>query len=209
MPNWCSNTITISGSGLANILAKINGLNKDSTLFESLIGRDPSFVEAVPDKDSTGNFQNIFPDWYHHNMSYYGTKWDVPFGRDCDFSQQSEDTITLTFETAWSPPLPFCEKLRDQYNVTVICRYDEQGCDFYGQAMYSENGDDSDESYTYWEGFYHFEGDMFWDEVEESVKDAVDAGDDLDEFLITYQFLSEEEQSRIRDFWNEAEKEVD
>lgn len=196
MPNWCWNTVTISGSGLDEVRQKIKGFEKNDVIFEGLIGRDPA--PPIPENPLQTKTPGLFPEWYNHNMQRYGTKWDVKF-ENCNYSESDDETtITLCFDTAWGPPVSFCETLRDQYGVKVTCRYSEQGFDFYGENTYPEDGNDNEEDYTYYEGLYHFEEEQFWDDVQEAMSDYEDYG----EFMDMFTFLSEEEKSRIQDMWN-------
>ena len=49
--------------------------------------------------------------WYDSNVNHWGCKWDVSIdGCSWEFN---EDIITATFDTAWSPPIGFCQKLAE------------------------------------------------------------------------------------------------
>jgi hypothetical protein len=41
--------------------------------------------------------------WYDWNTENWGTKWNA-YGQDEKSIARTEDTLTLTFQTAWSPP---------------------------------------------------------------------------------------------------------
>ena len=64
-----------------------------------------------------------YPTWYEWCIDKWGTKWDacevVPGGGiECDCY---EKIITITFDTAWSTPVPIFKELSKQYPSFVIC----------------------------------------------------------------------------------------
>lgn len=187
MPNWCSNTITITGEkeNIRTILKKIGEIptNDKDKLFETLIGNDP-------DIDKIG--------WYESNLKRFGTKWDVSV-EDCN-GEFNEDQIVLNPSTAWSPPVPFCITLAKEYGVQVEIKYFEPGCDFAGRNLINEEGDViEEEDYDYNEGVYKLDNDMFWGDMEnayldedelknKSVKEHVDE---------TYPYVDESARPRL------------
>jgi hypothetical protein len=44
--------------------------------------------------------------WHDWNTENWGTKWNA-YGQDEKSIARTEDTLTLTFQTAWSPPRPW------------------------------------------------------------------------------------------------------
>lgn len=187
MPNWVSNEITITGdkSKIKEILEKIGTIPVDSkhTLFETLIGKDPDF-------DKIG--------WHESNLKNFGTKWDVaPEDSNIEFS---EDKITMTPATAWSPPVPFCITLAKEYGVTVEITYSEPGCDFAGRNLINEEGDViEEEDYDYNEGMYILDRDEFWNDRENDYLDVdvIDGRDMATYVKRAYSYLNEAEQTRL------------
>ena len=64
-----------------------------------------------------------YPTWYEWCIDKWGTKWDacevVPDkGIECECY---EKIITITFDTAWSTPVPIFKELSKQYPSFVIC----------------------------------------------------------------------------------------
>lgn len=197
MPNWCYNSIEVSGSpkNIGRIAAVIQTLknSKDendstSNLFRSLIG--------LPPKTDMDKYEN--GEWYDTNVNWFGTKWDVSL----DFVQEvTKDYILLSGETAWSPPINFCVELAKTYGVDVNMYYEEPGSDFCGKCVIDDEGGYSEEDYEYQHGIYVFEGFNEWYEREFSsalewmVEEHQD--DDEPDFISiireSYGFLSEEE----------------
>lgn len=182
MPNWCSNSVTIEGSAenMRKLFDVIDAMKDDDGLFVSTVGKKKSYGD----------------DWYNHNINEYGTKWDVSksdvYMDNRNLADNVGGHIMMSMDTAWSPPLEWCRKLSKKYKVDVYITYSEQGCDFYGEATYS-NGDEG-ESYSapYLEGIYHSGNDSFWSEVQLILENNES---DLDELLsTTFSFLTNEDR---------------
>ena len=50
--------------------------------------------------------------WYDWRNRYWGTKWPAC---DIEITQDDEDFLEVTFNTAWSPPEPIVRALRSKY----------------------------------------------------------------------------------------------
>ena len=50
--------------------------------------------------------------WYDWRCTHWGTKWPAC---EVEITQDDEDFLEITFDTAWSPPEPVCEALRSKY----------------------------------------------------------------------------------------------
>lgn len=167
MPNWCSNTITISGNDIAKVRHLIENIEQPKeSLFENTVG---TFKDNYI-KDGEFN-------WYDHNITEYGTKWDV----DYFHFEATDDELTIGLETAWSPPLAYCRHLSERFDITVHISYSEQGCDFAGQSSFTAGEETLSETYsfiswTYLDGFLREELEfntehMDVDEFDEYVED--------------------------------------
>lgn len=121
MPNWCSNSVTFRHSDPAEIERM-----KEAFLADRL------FSEFVPNPNG-----NQAEDWYTHNISAWGCKWDTG---GTDISALETDSITLVFDTAWSPPLAFYAALEEQ-GWEVEGHYYEPGMAFVGTYT-TASGDD-------------------------------------------------------------------
>ena len=167
MPNWCYNSISISGDAeniamIAEIIADTNRKKNDesntSLHFKNLVG--------IPRNMSAETYEK---EWYDTNIRYWGCKWDVDdLQEDVD-----EDFIHLSFDTAWSPATGFCRLLSEIYNVEVEIFYYEGGCDFCGQAKYDNGNTLQDDCYGYREGMYILDKEMFWNELENDIECGV------------------------------------
>lgn len=161
MPNWCSNSLTISGKkdSVQRIIIKLEMLEDDKGTFEELVG--------LGDVDKSTYDEG---GWYHWNIDRFGTKWDVS-KRDfmCGFMLNEDDddeiSFSVFFDTAWSPPSGFVLLLSEIYGVDVEIESEEGGNDFFYRAMASEGCWDYEESYEFNQGQYLFNKDYFWDGV--------------------------------------------
>lgn len=195
MPNWCANTITITGDKV-NIL-RIKDMmdsieNKsESNLFQTLVG--------IPDYMTESEYQEK---WYDTNVNNWGTKWDVSYDDACP--QFSEEEIVLSPDTAWSPPIGFGAQLAKLYQVDVELYYTEPGCDFCGKTYCDSEGGISEEDYSYCEGLFVFDREYFWTEMESQAEYFIlESEQTLEQFLETFPYVDKEE---LTNFYNEQKE---
>jgi len=98
MPNWCSNSIVIEGDKdkikkIKDVLLSMDKTTTITGIFEALVGRDENITEEEFQKGG----------WYEHNINRYGCKWDANWD-DSNVDTDSDDCITMSPDTAWSPP---------------------------------------------------------------------------------------------------------
>jgi len=181
MPNWCSNYLVVTGS--ADAIRQINeGFQKENA-FENLIGKDPSFAEE---------------DWYNHNCSRYGTKWDIK--QISTFYEDGHTELALDFDTAWSPPVAFVKHLCKKYKVSATIEYNECGNDFAGRCSFDKTGGTiSEEEYEYHEGLYIFDRQAWFDgELQWAMENAHERELTDEQFVEKYaSFMTEEDKQYI------------
>ena len=69
-------------------------------------------------------------DWYNWCNNNWGTKWDPDI---TDFNQNEEDTIEVTFDTAWGPAEGIYTYLLETYpKLSISWFYNEPGMEFAG-----------------------------------------------------------------------------
>lgn len=115
MPNWCSNTMTLSHP-------------------------DPAMLEKAAAAWDSGKFlETMIPcptettDWYGWRLANWGTKWDI--GKESELSNAAEiegQSFSVSFCSAWSPPTFAYQKL-EEMGYAVIAYYFEPGMDFCGK----------------------------------------------------------------------------
>jgi len=116
MPNYCSNSLTITTSDKQFIQDAITAFNKDGLL---------EFLVPIGEWD------------YDTAVANWGTKWEVS-GDGAEPIIQ-EDSVTFYFESAWCPPIEAYDTLVER-GFGVEAYYFEPGVAFYG--IY-ENGEDN------------------------------------------------------------------
>ena len=137
MPNWCSNTLTITGKA-----KDLNKLMKQVEITES---------EATSDHYATPfSCNKVIPqpanvDWYSWNTANWGSKWDLNDVVKED-SQWEKGTLTYYFSTAWSPVNPVIEALSKEHKKLLLTyTYFETGFDYWGEHEYKSGKEVSEE----------------------------------------------------------------
>lgn len=134
MPNWCSNTLIVSGPRAS--LRAFELLARDQEAEIPL-----SFHSLVPEPLNLANEDRLA--WRREN---WGTKWDLDENTsffDCD------DSLEYIFCTAWGPPRSLINhlvKTLEHLHLTYKLSYYELGCDFYGEVC---RGADSEDDLEY------------------------------------------------------------
>jgi len=206
MPNWCSNSITITGdkkiiSGITRLIESIKKTEgEEPGVFVTLLGREPGMTQERYNNSG----------WYDSNVGYWGTKWDVSYD-ECDFDFTDEQ-IRLHPNTAWSPPIEFCKSMVSTYkSIKIHIFYSEGGNDFCGQCdiYLDEEGIVccEEEDYGYSEGLYNLDIDGFWGEVESMIESYCCEESSAEEFVEDhYSYVSEEHKKEIIEMFNEQKE---
>lgn len=127
MPNWCRNDLEVTGPD-EDIARLVERTTTD--------GQALSFALIVPDpdeRDLDGTGLDVM-DWrvFHG----WGTKWDLR-PDDCSTIREPQ-YVRWGFDTAWSPPLLWLEKVAAQFPTLVFrIGYDEPGMEFCGVNRYA------------------------------------------------------------------------
>ena len=196
MPNWCSNTITITGtkesiSFLTRVLKGIPVEERgNGNVFETLIGREPSMSK---EEYNTGG-------WYNHNIDWFGTKWDVSYD-DCNFDFK-DDYIVMYPETAWSPPIGFGIRLHEKYGVDVELYYEESGCDFCGKTIIKDQTV-IEQDYSYRQGMYVFDDESFWMNLDSDIEYYAEQESTWEQVQNDYNFVSQKDLEEIKKLYEE------
>ena len=117
MPNWCNNQVTFRGTteDINNIIEFVEGCFPEPFSLDAII--------PMPEENKE--------DWYGWRNENWGTKWDATNGDMFDDSE--EGFVSYSFDTAWSPPEPIYNALKEKYpDVRISWFYDEPGMEFSG-----------------------------------------------------------------------------
>jgi hypothetical protein len=134
MPNWCNNTITLTGPK-EKITAIYNKAKEDNAFLQQLKPMPTQLEDTTSPAPKEGKVQPLVDghdNWYDWRVENWGTKWDV----DMDGLELSDDGTTITgwFDSAWAPPIHAYEYfLTDNEDCSISSLYYEGGMDFAGK----------------------------------------------------------------------------
>jgi hypothetical protein len=83
-------------------------------------------IADIAEELATGN------NWYDWNTRNWGTKWDVAVQDgdeypETELTDESEDSLSYHFNTAWCPPIEAITKLSEQYpSLEIELTYEEE-----------------------------------------------------------------------------------
>ena len=142
MPNWCFNAVKVSHEDPNMIQRMIDAADKTDSgilqefvpcpaeLRETLAG---SFGDADKQAELKAKQEENFlkfgaKDWYDWCINNWGTKWDL---REVRVDCHDANNITLSFDTAWSPPIEAYGTL-EELGFIIEAYYYEPGMCFCG-----------------------------------------------------------------------------
>jgi hypothetical protein len=157
MPNWCYNSLCVSGNKeiLADFVSKTlvpcnmsseeeydeshrftfnilhplpKALQGTTSPLRKLEGEDDTQY-----KDRMAENVRLYgaEDWYDWNRYNWGTKWDA---KDTIVEQLDETNFNVRFNTAWSPPIDWFEKIIPMYpQLEIDLIFDEESQDYCGR----------------------------------------------------------------------------
>lgn len=185
MPNWCNNTLTISHTDLAMMKRVVKGFNQNR-LLDEFIPIPLELKEGAMNIEELRKIRNWeykkeldqareelnkkyfgYKDWYDFCVANWGTKWDIGRGdgyKTMLMKDIKNKSITLGFDSAWSPPTDAYEKLVEM-GFSIKAMYYEGGCAFCG--IWEDGVED----------FYEIKGNSKW--VKNNIPKELD-----DEFCI-------------------------
>ena len=138
MPNWCYNNVDITATTDEQkaLLQRVVDRGEDEGVFEIVRPLPEALRDTV--KGTGEEDQTVFVDgcnnWYDWQVNHWGTKWDVnPIDEQFD-----GETLSLSFDSAWAPPIQFYEYLQE-LGFQVFANYYEPGMGFAGEW---NDGDD-------------------------------------------------------------------
>lgn len=155
MPNWNLNILTLIHTDRNMISRAVKAAQKDAllnefvpcphTLSDTTEGSFGDKLEqARLDALRENNLKTYgYSSWYDFAIVEWGTKWDISnVGSDYKIEKVTDGySVTLSFDTAWSPPINFYDKLVE-LDFKVDAMYYEPGVNFCGQYF-----DGQDETY--------------------------------------------------------------
>ena len=144
MPNWCTNTLIISGD--KKVLKRFKELAKTKKSKFSLdnfipypkIYQDVKLEPMGGDGYNSYDLENNLLSGYNWCINNWGTKWDVTevvLNEDLEVGR-----LEYNFDTAWSPPKEAIEKIALMFPTLLFdLVYTEEGCAFEGKMIIRNN----------------------------------------------------------------------
>jgi len=160
MPNWCDNVLIVKHKRKL-VLERVEEAFKEGKLCEEFIPIPEELKES--EAPNTKNKKEMldkygYESWYDFCVNKWGTKWDIGEGDYGSFSKK-RNSLTLSFQSAWSPPIGLYQALIDEgYDVTAY--YFESGVGFAGK--FDEYGDN------------HYEISENWQAVQKELPSEID-----------------------------------
>jgi hypothetical protein len=193
MPNWCNNTLELSHEDPAMIerakraFAEGKLLNEFVPVPPSLnivagrVGDDTDPDQIALEAAEKNNIEaHGYATWYDFCVNEWGTKWDIG-GDDYNAPQQeTPNDVTMSFDSAWAPPLGAMAKL-EELGFSVRLYYYEPGMCFAG--IYEDGHDD-----------YYEYGDMNSEQVAEELPSALDEMFCISESMAEWEEENKEEE---------------
>lgn len=150
MPNWCQNVLTLEHDNPEFIKRAHSAFVKGELLNEfvpvpeelknpnttSHGGDNAELYDTLRNKMDT---KYGYDSWYSFCVNEWGTKWDVG-GDDSFVDEITESTFSVTFDSAWSPPIRAYEKM-SKLGFRIDAYYCEEGVGFVGRFS-DKNGDE-------------------------------------------------------------------
>lgn len=181
MPNWCNNSITISGP-IETIKTLWEQATQDADDETGLLDAMHPMPKELHETTAPQDEDN----WYNWRVNNWGTKWEIS-SEGLEFIDNGDGTAHISgwFDSAWAPPIGAYENFAEMMdNCSIDASYYEPGMDF-GGFWSTENGDE------------YFEG------LQEMLEQDADTWDErFAAFEAEYDLLSEEWR-----FENEVEQE--
>ena len=142
MPNWCSNDLTITTKTPKQFTKLIQGItnNSDQPFDFNRIIPIPKELEETTAPNRVNEKEMIakygYSDWYNFCCAKWGTKWNAC---DVDLQLTSPTSLSISFNTAWSPPTPVIEAIAEKYPFAdITLSFYEEGMGFAGEVFFSK-----------------------------------------------------------------------
>lgn len=138
MPNWTQNIMVVRGTEIAVEYFLKKYIDSTGAFDFNKVIPEPKTKEECPEEylieegkeEHTSSIKPWF-DWYHWRCDHWGTKWNAACTMItpkslCTTTRASKRVhgktwyeVEITYDTAWSPPMPVIEKLQKEFHDTM------------------------------------------------------------------------------------------
>lgn len=148
MPNWCENTLTVTGP--KEHLDKFKELSIKDDVFtlsgvyptpEELLNIvSPNYYRGEDEQEKIEHDKKVqmlinkygHEDWYNWRIANWGTKWDASDMQGISINE--DEQLSLWFASAWSPPLGWVKVASERFTcLNFVITYMEEGVGFCGR----------------------------------------------------------------------------
>lgn len=149
MPNWCENSITITGPTEDIEKFKIQAKRSEGEISSpSYFSTDFSLNNFLPtpkkllEKDTTNNVETLIKapnnpkndDWYSWRVRNWGTKWDWEMKITDEIEKGDKTALVMLGVSAWGPPIEGMQAIAHMFpTLTFSLSFDEPGMCFHGE----------------------------------------------------------------------------
>ena len=161
MPNWCENSITITGDEVGQLVEAVKS-DESPFSFNSIIPMpedirrttSPNKILTTEEEVDAHNKKQTedytyaqtqeqvdvlkekygVTNWYDWSIKNWGTKWDITDddATTIDYTE-GDDMVWYTFDTAWCPPEAIYQHLVEQFpKLDISWHYHEPGMEMTG-----------------------------------------------------------------------------
>ena len=124
MPNWCNNTLTLTHEDPTQIDRAIAAF-QEGKLCQEFHPMQPHLLEDES--------------WYNWRVDNWGTKWDVGGETEGRIDRINENSVSISFESAWCPPIEFYQHIEENCGFAVNATWFEPGMGFAGEFYDGES----------------------------------------------------------------------
>lgn len=149
MPNWCSNTLHISGDK-----EKLE-MFKQKSIIKSGMDVDIFVMDGcVPMPEELGIYEGLTPEqkaervakygydnWYDWRFENWGSKWDAQE----PYITEEEELLTINFDTAWSPAIPYVKQVAKMYPDLIFDLYFMETGEWFAGRVFAKNEEVNEE----------------------------------------------------------------
>lgn len=145
MPNWCSNTLEVSGcpKQLNEFKSKSiikSGMNLDIFVMDGIITMPEELAvceELTPEQKAERVAKYGYDNWFDWRFENWGTKWDA---QDSNI-EEDENGLTIDFCTAWSPAIPYIKQVAKMYPDLIFDLYFMETGEWFAGRVTAKNED--------------------------------------------------------------------
>jgi hypothetical protein len=150
MPNWCSNTLQISGDKEQLEMFKQKSISKsamdvDIFLMDGCIPMPQELAiceDLTPEQKAERIAKYGYDNWYYWRLENWGSKWDAQE----PYIIEDENGLTIHFDTAWSPAIPYIKQVAIMYPNLIFDLYFMETGEWFAGRVFAK-GDEVEEQY--------------------------------------------------------------